>query len=117
MSADMTNDSNNRSDTGAAETGTTDREYKVGPRRPPKEHQFKPGQSGNPNGRKRKPRSVAMDLKALLGSALNKKITLRQGQKERIVTMAEVVSAGRFLLENEAINGLNLVVDGGWMCM
>ena len=35
----------------------------------------------------------------------------------RLVTMAEVVSAGRFLLENEAINGLNLVVDGGWMCM
>jgi NAD(P)-dependent dehydrogenase (short-subunit alcohol dehydrogenase family) len=35
----------------------------------------------------------------------------------RLVTMAEVVDAARFLLENEAINGLNLVVDGGWMCM
>jgi NAD(P)-dependent dehydrogenase (short-subunit alcohol dehydrogenase family) len=35
----------------------------------------------------------------------------------RLVTMAEVVGASRFLLENEAINGLNLVVDGGWMCM
>ncbi len=35
----------------------------------------------------------------------------------RLVTMAEVVTASRFLLENEAINGLNLVVDGGWMCM
>ena len=35
----------------------------------------------------------------------------------RLVTMAEVASAARFLLENEAINGLNLVVDGGWMCM
>ncbi|MFL5924657.1 MAG: SDR family oxidoreductase [Gaiellaceae bacterium] len=35
----------------------------------------------------------------------------------RLVTMAEVVSASRFLLENAAINGLNLNVDGGWMCM
>ena len=35
----------------------------------------------------------------------------------RLVTMAEVVGASRFLLENEAINGLNLVVDGGWICM
>ena len=35
----------------------------------------------------------------------------------RLVTMAEVVSASRFLLENEAMNGINLVVDGGWMCV
>ncbi len=35
----------------------------------------------------------------------------------RLVTMAEVASAARFLLENEAMNGINLVVDGGWMCM
>jgi NAD(P)-dependent dehydrogenase (short-subunit alcohol dehydrogenase family) len=35
----------------------------------------------------------------------------------RLVTMAEVVAACRFLLENEAINGINLVVDGGWVCM
>ena len=35
----------------------------------------------------------------------------------RLVTMQEVVGASRFLLENEAINGINLAVDGGWMCM
>jgi len=35
----------------------------------------------------------------------------------RLVTMVEVVNASRFLLENEAINGINLSVDGGWMCM
>ena len=35
----------------------------------------------------------------------------------RLVTMAEVVGASRFLLENQAINGINLSVDGGWMCM
>jgi hypothetical protein len=27
------------------------------------------------------------------------------------------VGASRFLLENEAINGINLPVDGGWLCM
>jgi len=35
----------------------------------------------------------------------------------RLVTMAEVVDASRFLLENQALNGINLAVDGGWMCM
>jgi NAD(P)-dependent dehydrogenase (short-subunit alcohol dehydrogenase family) len=35
----------------------------------------------------------------------------------RLVTMAEVVEATRFLLENGAINGINLAVDGGWLCM
>ena len=35
----------------------------------------------------------------------------------RLVTMAEVVDASRFLLENRAVNGINLPVDGGWLCM
>ena len=35
----------------------------------------------------------------------------------RLVTMAEVVNASRFLLENRAMNGINLPVDGGWLCM
>ena len=35
----------------------------------------------------------------------------------RLVTMAEVVGASRFLLENGAVNGVNLAVDGGWLCM
>jgi NAD(P)-dependent dehydrogenase (short-subunit alcohol dehydrogenase family) len=35
----------------------------------------------------------------------------------RLVTMAEVVGASRFLLENGAMNGINLPVDGGWLCM
>ena len=33
----------------------------------------------------------------------------------RLVTMADVVNASRFLLENGAMNGVNLRVDGGWM--
>jgi NAD(P)-dependent dehydrogenase (short-subunit alcohol dehydrogenase family) len=35
----------------------------------------------------------------------------------RLVTMAEVIDASRFLLENGAVNGINLAVDGGWLCM
>ena len=29
--------------------------------------------------------------------------------------MAEIVDATRFLLENKAVNGVDLGVDGGWM--
>jgi NAD(P)-dependent dehydrogenase (short-subunit alcohol dehydrogenase family) len=34
----------------------------------------------------------------------------------RLVTMEESMGAARFLLENQAMNGINLAVDGGWMC-
>jgi hypothetical protein len=63
-------------------------EYKVGPSRPPREYQFKPGQSGNPKGAKRKPPSIAPDLKLALERALNKTVKLKQGEKERMVSMA-----------------------------
>ena len=79
---------NRRADSASAQTETSDQEYKVGPGRPPKEHQFKPGQSGNPKGAKRKPKSIAPDLKLALERALNKPIKLKQGEKERLVTMA-----------------------------
>ena len=35
----------------------------------------------------------------------------------RLVTMTESMNAARFLLENAGVNGINLAVDGGWMCM
>src|SRR5262245_54144370 len=83
------NNNNRRADAApAAATETPDQEYKVGPGRPPKEYQFKRGQSGNPKGAKRKPKSMATDLKAALECALNKPIKLKQGEKERMVTMA-----------------------------
>lgn len=34
----------------------------------------------------------------------------------RLATMAEVVDAAVFLLENTAVNGVDLIVDGGWHC-
>jgi NAD(P)-dependent dehydrogenase (short-subunit alcohol dehydrogenase family) len=36
---------------------------------------------------------------------------------KRLATMEEVVDATVFLLENRAMNGTNLYVDGGWMLM
>ena len=76
--------------TAAAAIETSEQPYKVGPGRPPKDHQFKPGQSGNPKGAKRKPPSMAPDLKAALERALNEPVKLKQGDKERTVTMAVV---------------------------
>ena len=34
---------------------------------------------------------------------------------KRLVTMSEVVGAVLFLLDNRAVNGVNLYVDGGWI--
>jgi len=65
-----------------------DEKYKVGPGRPPKQYQFKPGQSGNPKGAKRKERSIAPDIRALLHGALIKRITLKRGDRQQVVSMA-----------------------------
>ena len=73
----------------ALDASTSAEDYKVGPGRPPKQYQFKPGQSGNPKGAKRKPPSLLPDLKRLFEQALSEKVTLRQGEKERTLTMAE----------------------------
>src|SRR6266576_3411971 len=70
-------------------TAASTEEYKVGPGRPPREYQFKPGQSGNPKGAKRKPPSLLPDLKRLFEQALSEKVTLKQGNRERSLTMAE----------------------------
>ena len=71
-----------------SKTDPPNEEYRVGPGRPPKEYQFKPGQSGNPKGARKKPRSIALDLKALFERALSGKVTLRQGEHQKIITKA-----------------------------
>jgi NAD(P)-dependent dehydrogenase (short-subunit alcohol dehydrogenase family) len=41
--------------------------------------------------------------------------TLRAGTLTgRLPTMGDVVDAAAFLLENPAVNGVDLVLDGGW---
>jgi hypothetical protein len=85
-----------------SKTDSSGEAYKVGPGRPPREHQFRPGRSGNPTGRKRKPRSILLDLKLLLERALSKTVTLKQGERERIITKA---AAGIEQLVNQFARG------------
>lgn len=53
--------------------GTPD-DYEVGYRKPPKAHQFKPGQSGNPKGREKGSRGLKTDLKAELEARMTIRI-------------------------------------------
>jgi hypothetical protein len=77
-------------------------DYRVGPGHPPKEFQFKPGQSGNPKGTRRKKPSVAADLKESFERALNRTLTLNQGDREQIITKAQ---AGMEQLVNQFAKG------------
>src|SRR4029077_8319217 len=83
-------------------TSMPNRSTKVGPGRPPKEYQFKPGQSGNPKGAKRKTPSMAPDLKALLERALNEEVKLRSDERDQIMTKA---AAGIAKLVNQFAEG------------
>lgn len=71
-----------------AKSSLPNEEYRVGPGRPPRDFQFKPGQSGNPKGAKRK-ESLAPDLKVILERALKEQTRLQHGEKEVIITKAE----------------------------
>ncbi len=43
--------------------------------------------------------------------------TVARTPTKRLATMADIVDATVFLLENRAVNGVNLYVDSGWMLM
>jgi len=94
--------SNSGDDVTASDPAASTQEYKVGPRRPPKEYQFKPGQSGNPKGRKRKAPSLLPDLKQLFDQAMSEEVTITQGDKKMILTKAE---AGFKQLANQHAKG------------
>jgi hypothetical protein len=83
-------------------TDPPDREYRVGHGRPPKEYQFKPGQSGNPQGARRRPKSISPDLKDLFERALSRTVTLKHGDQEKIITKA---AAGIEQLVNQFAKG------------
>ena len=60
---------------------------KVGYGRPPKEHQFKSGQSGNPSGGRKGAKSEA----AILREILSRKVTIRQGDRARKIPLLEAI--------------------------
>src|SRR6266436_1422698 len=55
--------------------------------RPPRAHQFKPSQSGNPRGRPKGAKNEATILRELL----NRKIDVRQGGRARKITVFEAI--------------------------
>jgi hypothetical protein len=59
----------------------------VGYARPPKEHRFKPGRSGNPKGRPK----GAKNEETILNNLLNRKIDIREGGRSRKITVLEAV--------------------------
>lgn len=61
-------------------------EYRVGPGRPPKEYQWKPGQSGNPKGAKRKKRSLIPELKEEFERVFSQKLEVTRGNRQRLIT-------------------------------
>jgi hypothetical protein len=60
-------------------------EYEVGYRKPPKHTRFKPGQSGNPKGRRKHSKSG----KTLLMEALNESVLITEAGVRRRITKRE----------------------------
>lgn len=92
-------------------TGT----YTVGYGRPPAHTRFQPGQSGNPRGR----RKGAKNLATLLAAALDERVTVKEGGKQRKITKREAMikqlvnkSAGADLRAIRMLLDLWRVVEG-----
>jgi hypothetical protein len=66
---------------------TAEDPYEVGYGRPPKSSQFQPGKSGNPKGRKRKPKSTQDQMRTIL----SKRITIAEGGQSKRLTLQEVM--------------------------
>jgi len=68
---------------------SSESEYKVGPGHPPFETRFKKGcPSPNPKGRGRKDATIAPDLKKAPEDALNKKVKVRKGEADVLLSKA-----------------------------
>jgi Family of unknown function (DUF5681) len=79
----------------------------VGFKRPPKEHQFKPGHSGNPSGRRKRPPTFASDL----ADELREPITLHEkGQERRITKQRAFIKTLTALAIKGDIRAINALV-------
>ena len=101
--------------------------YEVGYKKPPKRHQFKPGQSGNRAGRKKKPVSNSLYEAFLVEANAMTEIKNRDGKFEKVKN-AEIIMKATFqdaiakdgpsrkfildhFLKTDIISGYNHLVD------
>jgi len=56
-------------------------DYEIGYKKPPKQHQFPKGQSGNPKGRRKEPLLPYRTMKQLMGEELQKTMIVKVGGK------------------------------------
>lgn len=81
------------------------RNYEIGYGKPPKETQFKPGQSGNPKGRAKGTKNLAADLR----EEMNERVNIREGDRiKRISKQRATVKA----LQAKALKGDTRAIMG-----
>lgn len=77
-------------------------DYEVGYKRPPREHQFKKGQSGNPKGRRKKPKPIPRNFDTDVRNEFKEIVSVQVGGKPEQMTKQQAFIRKLF---SEALSG------------